>query len=522
MTAPTSHQPLRFVRRAQVVQCDAVPPDRTLLDLLREDLHHCGTKEGCGSGDCGACVVVTGEADAQAPGGVRLRAVNSCIRLAHSIHGMALWTVEDLTRDPLLQSAIPPALHPAQQAMVDAHGSQCGFCTPGFVMSLFALYHQGPAHPTRHDALHALSGNLCRCTGYRPIVQAACAMAAQPQVQLDFSRLLQLLEQLRQSNSAVQGVLPTSVGYQAPTDLPTLLALRASHPQALVAAGTTDVGLWISKQLKRYDAVLDVTRCVELRQVETTATGVRIGAAVPLQEAFAAMVAQRPQLAAYADRFAGLPVRQSGTLGGNVANGSPIGDSMPLLIALGATVTLMAWRQRAAVQRSLPLQALYLGYRKTALATDELLTHIDVPAPTATEFSRAYKVSKRFEDDISAVALGFKLELDAQGVLTTLRVGAGGVAALPARATATEHAMVGQPWSLATAQALGGALADEFAPLSDLRASADYRRHVLRTLPVRLWHEWDAQRQGRRTPLALEAADATALGVVLPSAVEAA
>ncbi len=523
MTAPNPTQPLRFVRRAKVVQVDHVPADRTLLDLLREDLHQCGTKEGCGSGDCGACVVVTGEADAHAPGGVKLRAVNSCIRLAHSVNGLALWTVEDLGLDPLLQGSQPrtsPAAqlaHPAQQAMVDAHGSQCGFCTPGFVMSLFALYHQGPAQPTRHQAQQALSGNLCRCTGYRPIVQAACAMHQQPKVSMDSTRLLQLLEQLRHLNRADQADSAHGSAYQAPTDLPALLAARAAAPQALVVAGTTDVGLWISKQLKTYQAVLDITRCQPLQQIQSSSGGLRIGAAVPLQEAYAALVAQRPQLAAYADRFAGLPVRQSGTLGGNVANGSPIGDSMPLLIALNATVTLMAWRDGQAVARTMALESMYLGYRKTVLAPDELLTHIDIPAPAPAEFSRAYKVSKRFEDDISAVALALCLELDALGTVCAARIGAGGVAATPARASASESALIGKSWSLATARALGEALAAEFSPLSDLRASADYRRHLLRTLPERLWHEWQAQQQGRPTPLALEAADARTLGAALPA-----
>lgn len=491
--------PLRFIRRGKPVTLHGVAPDRTLLEVLREDLNCTGTKEGCGEGDCGACTVVLGQ---QRDDGVHYQAINSCIRLAHSIDGMALWTVEDLAADPLIQPshghAIGSAdssasgasrdsgLHPAQQAMVDCHGSQCGFCTPGFVMSLFGMYqnHVCKGHPiSRELAVEELSGNLCRCTGYRPIFDAAQSMAQLPRMQVNEAQLRQQLVQLQEQPSPSAD----DVGYLAPTTLKDLLAARARHPQALVVAGSTDTGLWITKLHKQYAQIIDVTRAQELQRVEIDhATGtLTIGAAVTLTDAFTALTAQWPQLHRFATRFAGMPVRNSGTLGGNVANGSPIGDSMPLLIALGAHITLA--HQNG--ERTVALEDFYTGYRKNLLAPDELVTAIRIPLPQANQQLAAYKVSKRFDDDISAVCLVIQIQVDAHGVISTARIGAGGVAATPARAVATEAALIGQPWSEATAQAAGRALQAEFNPISDMRASGAYRREVLGALMQRFWLE---------------------------------
>ncbi|MCX7279609.1 MAG: xanthine dehydrogenase small subunit, partial [Burkholderiales bacterium] len=382
----TTH-PLRFIRRGQTVTLNNVPPDRTLLQVLREDLGAIGTKEGCGEGDCGACTVVLAEPE---NGNLRFRAINSCIRLAHSVDGMALWTVEDLAQ-------ANGNLHPAQEALVQCHGSQCGFCTPGFVMSLFGMYQNHVCRGqgiSRQLAQEELSGNLCRCTGYRPILDAAQHMASLPPVHIDEPALLQKLELLAQTKPALQA----DFAYKSPTTLAELTAARAAHPQAQVVAGCTDVGLWVTKMHKHFDSVLDVTQVAELRQIQPQADGIRIGAAVTLQDAFSALVAERPQLHSFANRFAGLPVRNSGTLGGNVANGSPIGDSMPLLIALGASVGLASLRGT----RSLPLEHLYTGYRSNVMAPDEVLAWIDVPRPQG-ELMQVYKISKRFDDDISAV-----------------------------------------------------------------------------------------------------------------------
>jgi xanthine dehydrogenase small subunit len=325
MLAAMNTPSLQFVRRGEIVTLPAVPPTRTLLQVLREDLHSTDTKEGCNEGDCGACTVVLGELNGQH---IRYRAVNSCIRLAHSINGMAVWTAQDLL-------SFDGTLHPAQQAMVQCHASQCGFCTPGFVMSLFGLYQNHVAHGepvTRELAQEALSGNLCRCTGYRPILDAAQQMAQLAPVAVNEADLLQKLKQLAQDKRALQ---PDS-SYISPATLREFLAARAAHPDAQLVAGCTDVGLWVTKQHRQFARVLDVSRVRELRCIEHEPQYLAIGAAVTLSDAFAALVQDRPQLQAFASRFAGLPVRNSGTLGGNVANGSPIGDSMPLLIALGA------------------------------------------------------------------------------------------------------------------------------------------------------------------------------------------
>lgn len=475
-----SIQPLRFIRRGQTVTLHDVPPDRTLLEVLREDLHCSGTKEGCGEGDCGACTVVLG---APKDGAIEYRAINSCIRLAHSIDGTALWTVEDLTKDN--------QLHPTQQAMVQCHGSQCGFCTPGFVMSLFALYqtHQKQQQPvSRDDALAALSGNLCRCTGYRPILDAAQTMQHWPAVAEDEAGLLSKMKLLTQSPSAFQ---PNSA-YISPKTLPAFLAARARFPDAQLVAGCTDVGLWVTKQHKQFPRVLDITQVAELRRIEDYPHHIAIGAAAPLTDAFAALVADRPQLKSFTHRFAGLPVRNSGTLGGNVANGSPIGDSMPLLIALGANIVLMRSSKGKISHREMPLEALYTGYRTNVMAKDEVLAWIKVPKATPTEFSRVYKISKRFEDDISAVCLALSLHVQ-NGKVVTASIGVGGVAATPVRARKTEAALQGQAWTIATVQQATKVLQAEFSPISDMRASAAYRSEVLGGLVQRFWLESQGQ-----------------------------
>ena len=470
-------RPLTFVHRGQLVTLSHVPPDRTLLELLREDLGLTGTKEGCGEGDCGACTVVLGDA---VHGRVRYQAVNACIRLAHSLNGMALWTVQDLAQ-------ADGTLHPAQQALLQCHGSQCGFCTPGFAMSMFALYQNNVCQGrpvSRALAQEALSGNLCRCTGYRPILDAAQQMGSLPPVQVDEAELLQKLEL-----AALASVSPEADWiYIAPTTQAELLAARAAYPQAQVVAGGTDVGLWITKQHRQFAQVLDVTRAAELRRIEEDGAGLRIGAAVTLTDAFAALQRQWPQLQRFAARFAGLPVRNAGTLGGNVANGSPIGDSMPLLIALRAQVVLASMRG----ERTLALEDLYTGYRQTALAPDELLVRIVVPRPAPEGLLRAYKVSKRWDDDISAVCLALHLDI-ADGVVRRASIGAGGVAATPARARETEALLTGQPWTEALAQRAGEALQAEFTPISDMRASGAYRRTVLASLMRRYWLESQGQ-----------------------------
>ena len=474
-------QPIRFIRRGTVVTLDAVAPDRTLLEVLREDLACTGTKEGCGEGDCGACTVVLGERQGDR---ITYRAVNSCIRLAHSVDGLALWTVEDL-------AGPDGSLHPAQQAMVQCHGSQCGFCTPGFVMSLFGMYqnHIAQGHTiSRALAQEELSGNLCRCTGYRPILEAACSMAELPLTAPDDGALMAQLRQLEHDTPpTISASLPKNAPvptYLAPRSLAELLQARADYPDAQLVAGCTDVGLWVTKMHKQFATVLDVTRVVELRRIESYPHHLAIGAAASLTEAFAALVETRPQLKSFANRFAGLPVRNAGTLGGNVANGSPIGDSMPLLIALGANVVLMSRRGH----REMPLETLYTGYRQNVLAADEVLAWIKVPLPTADELSRVYKISKRFDDDISAICLALNLRLE-NGAVSFVSIGVGGVSATPVRAVRTQQLLLGQRWTRELALSAAQMLRDEFQPISDMRASAAYRSQVLGNLMQRFWLE---------------------------------
>jgi xanthine dehydrogenase small subunit len=490
-SVPLQPSPLRLWHRGQVMNLGNVPPDRTLLELLREDLRLTATKEGCGAGDCGACTVVVAE---PVEGRLQYRAVNSCIKPAHAIDGLALWTAADLVEPS-------GALHPVQQAMVECHGSQCGFCTPGFVMSLFALYQRSVAQGQgvdTHSAHQALSGNLCRCTGYRPIVQAACQLQAQPVQTVDEAPILAALQALAASDTHSAS---SNANYQRPATLPALLQARTRHPQAQLMAGATDAGLWLTQGLRRMPQIIDLTRVAELRRIEHYPNHIAIGAAVNLQDAFEALATERPVIAPFGERFAGWPVRQSGTLGGNVANGSPIGDSMPLLIALGAQVVLMAWRQGRAVHRHVPLEKFYIGYRKNLLAADEVLAWIVVPKPAHSEWLGAYKVSKRQEDDISAVCLAIQLQLT-DGRITAARIGLGGVAAAPARAVQTEAALVGQPWNEATLKKAQAVLQQEFSPLSDLRASADYRRRILVQLLRRAWLESTGQSTVRLEELA--------------------
>ncbi len=476
------------MHRGEIVSCQQVPPTRTLLQLLRDNLGLTATKEGCNEGDCGACTVVLGEKRGDQ---LHFSTVNSCIRLAHSINGLALWTAQDLTTP----DGTP---HPVQQALLHNHASQCGFCTPGFAMSLFGLYQnqvcQGHS-VSREQATAALSGNLCRCTGYRPILDAAQQMQTLPVAAVDEAALLSKLELLALMNKGQVA----NLSYKSPTTLAELLRLRSAYPQAQIVAGCTDVGLWVNKLHKDFAQVLDVTRVAELRQISSTATHLSIGAAVTLTDAFAALEATRPALHAFAMRFAGAPVRNSGTLGGNVANGSPIGDSMPLLIALHATVTLASVRGT----RELPLELLYTGYRQNVIAQDEVLTQILVPQPQADEFLRVYKISKRLEDDISAVCLAVQLHLQ-EGKVAQASIGVGGVAATPVRALLTEAALTGQPWTLATINAAMTTLRAEFQPISDMRASSDYRRQVLGNLLQRLWRESQGEADTSLVSLALE------------------
>ena len=497
---PNFNKPLRFWRKNEIVAVENIPPSRTLLQLVREDLKCTGTKEGCGEGDCGACTVVIAELEDEE---LQFRAVNSCIRLAHSVNSLGFWSVEDLVAED-------GSLHPVQNAMLHAHASQCGFCTPGFVMSLFAMYQKYTAKGvsiTREIAQAELAGNLCRCTGYRPILDAAMQLAnfeCPPSLRIDqvllkqqlrtLSKLVQAEErQISNATSLPSQISPKkpssapiskrlpSYGYEQPKDLLELLSLKALNPQAQLIAGSTDVGLWITKQFKVYDHIIDLTRVQEIRRVEEYPHHIAIGAGVRVEQGFDAMLKDRPQIKNFTQRFAGLPIRNSATIGGNIANGSPIGDTMPMLIALGTSLVLMRMHKGEIRHREILLERFYTGYRTNILAPSEVIAWIKVPKPQSNEIFRAYKISKRFDDDISNVCLCVNLSVS-NGLISYVSIGVGGVAATPVKAYLTQDALTGEPFRMGTVNKACKIIADEFEPLSDMRASASYRKHILGSL----------------------------------------
>ncbi len=477
MSTDTTVRPVRFYHRGAVVQLDPTSHTRTVLEWLREDARCTGTKEGCAEGDCGACTVVLGELDGT--GALQLKPVNACIQFVPTLDGKALFTVEDL------QSA-SGALHPAQHSMVACGGSQCGFCTPGFVMSLWSCYQQHQAAgtvPTRQQLADDLSGNLCRCTGYRPILDAGQQMFHQPAAPLAQEPVLQVLRALADAPA-----LHTHSGFHAPRTVAAFAALRQAQPDARILAGSTDMGLWVSKQFRSLPVLISINEVAELKAVTVDESHITVGAAASLEAAWQALVTEWPTLRDVWLRFASLPIRRTGTMGGNVANGSPIGDSAPVLMALGTHIVL----QRGEQQRQMLLEDFYTDYMKNQLQPGEFVRALRVPraqpAQVARQFVRAYKISKRFDCDISAVCAGLALEVNGSQVVAA-RLAFGGMAATVRRAAGAEAALVGQAWTEATLQAAQAALAQDFKPLSDMRASAAYRLQVAQNLLRRLWLE---------------------------------
>lgn len=474
-------EPIRFLLNNRVVEVDDVAPTTSILSFLRQRMSRMGTKEGCAEGDCGACTVVLAEL---AQDRLVMKPVNACIQFLPTLDGKALFTVEDLKSND-------GQLHPVQEAMVECHGSQCGFCTPGFVMSLWGLYldcAEGESIRTPDDKTvrQAITGNLCRCTGYRPIIDAGKRMVEYPKAKFDREALKKSLQSLRRS-SALHYQYQGSHFY-APRTRAELTALRASHPTATILAGGTDVGLWVNKQLRDLNDIIYTGEVAELLGVAEDTNMLSIGAAVPLNEAYLALKDHYPEMNEMWERFASTPIRNAGTLGGNIANGSPIGDAMPALIALGTTVTL----SNVEKSRQLPLEDLYVAYQKKAMKPDEILAFIQIPKPTPGLRFRNYKLSKRFDSDISAVCAAFAIELNGD-IITKCRIAFGGMAATPKRARNTEEWLLGKRWDKETVRSAMDTLASDYAPLTDMRASAEYRlksacnllyRFFLETSPV--------------------------------------
>ena len=439
-------------------------PNVTVLDYLRAHAGKPGTKEGCASGDCGACTVVVGELEADARGQqrIRYRTLNACLTFVASLHGKQLITVEDLKHQG--------QLHSVQQAMVDCHGSQCGFCTPGFVMSLFALQKNSEGHD-KAQVHEALAGNLCRCTGYRPILDAAEQACCQARPDQFDAREAETIAQLN-------GIAPTTIAElnsgdkrcMVPLTIGDLAELYSSHPEARLLAGGTDLALEVTQFHRALPVMIYIGNVAEMKRIERFDDRLEIGAATALTDCVEALSAEYPDFGELLHRFASLQIRNQGTLGGNIGNASPIGDTPPLLIALGARILL----RKGDSTRTLALEDYFLDYRVTARQDSEFIEKIIVPRATASRTFRAYKVSKRLDDDISAVCAAFNLRIEA-GVVQDARVAFGGMAAIPKRAVACEAALVGAAWYPGVIERACEALAEDFTPLSDFRASKEYR-----------------------------------------------
>ncbi len=438
---------ITFLLNGETVELEDVDPTATLLDWLREDRGLTGTKEGCNEGDCGACtVMVTDEAGA--------KALNSCILFLPQLHGKAVRTVEGA-------SGPDGEPHPVQQAMVDLHGSQCGFCTPGFVMSMVASHANGA---TDHDT--QLAGNLCRCTGYAPIIRAAKAVEDQP-----------VPVWVKDTPVAAKPASPF-----LPKSSDELAKVYAAHPGATLIAGATDVGLWVTKQLRNLDPVIFLGGCDDLKEISITEDEVYIGAMVDMNRMGAAMADLHPSYAEMIRRYASVQVRHAATVGGNIANGSPIGDNPPALIALGTTLHLRKGDER----RSIPIEDFFIDYGKQDRTPGEFVEAVSFLRQP--DRLKCYKLSKRFDQDISAVCGCFNITVS-DGVVSQARIAFGGMAGVPKRATQVEAALTGRPWTAETVQCALPAFAEDYSPMSDMRASARYRLETAKAMLERYFLE---------------------------------
>ncbi len=467
---------LRFILNSQVIRLKDVSPTLTLLDYLRLQRRLTGTKEGCAEGDCGACTVLVGRIGAN---GLVYETVNACIRFMGSLDACHIVTVEHL-------STLNGALHPVQQAMVDHHGSQCGFCTPGIVMSLYGLWLETrEADAARIEK--TLQGNLCRCTGYDSILQAAFAMGrsdnSEDKLIVSHDTVSRKLVELN-DGSRIEIDHPDGK-LIVPGSVDDLADVLEAHPDATIVAGSTDVGLWVTKHMRDIAPAVFTSNLTELQSVREDDEGVTFGAGVTYTDAFETMARLYPTMGALWDRIGGEQVRNMGTVGGNIANGSPIGDTPPPLIALGASVTL----RKGGTRRTLPLEDFFIDYGKQDRQPGEFVESVHVPALPQGEYFAVYKISKRRDEDISAVCGAFRIALDDAGTVTAARIAFGGMAATPKRAATAEAALIGRAWNEATVEAAMAAIGNDYTPLTDWRASAQYRMLTTRNLLKRFFLE---------------------------------
>lgn len=473
---------IRFLLNGSQIALGGFNPDDTLLDWLRIERGLTGSKEGCAEGDCGACTVLVGK---RQNGVIAYETVNSCIRFVGSLDGTHIVTIEHLSRPD-------GGLSPVQQAMVDCHGSQCGFCTPGIVASLHALWLSDPEAGVP-EIETALQGNLCRCTGYEPIVEAALQArgtvpdAGNDRLMADSAKTLAALDAIHdEADIEIDGARGKSF---APASLESLAALYSAHPDATIVAGSTDVGLWVTKKGADIAPVIHTGRIADLQAIAAGDKGLTIGAGVTYSAAEAAIAEKFPQMAPLWNRIGGWQVRNMGTIGGNIANGSPIGDTPPPLIALGATVTL----NHGGRQRTLALEDFFLDYGKQDRRPGEFVESVFVPYPAADSQFAVYKLSKRRDEDISALLGAFNIRLDGENRVIDARIAFGGMAGTPKRARTAESVLIGAQWDFSSVQAAQDALAEDFTPLSDWRASAEYRMLAARNLFIRFLLETAGQ-----------------------------